>query len=128
MAGYERFTKGGRNFYRFGSYEIEQELAQRGSMQAVGEERYVDENQEEHIRDRMEFVEDEYETQQALSGVAKERANRAAYAADQGLTTGSQTGYRNNRARMGTSILTGGGRASGGALMRGRKAAAILGS
>lgn len=128
MAGYERFTKGGRNFYRFGAYDIEQELAQRGKVEVIGEETYLDENQVERTRDKMGFVENEYDTQQALSSVAKERSNRAAYAADQGLTTGAQTGYKNTRSRMGTSILTGGGRASGGALMRGRKASAILGS
>lgn len=128
MAGYERFTKGGRSFYRFGAYEIEQELAQRGKVEVIGEETYLDENQVERTRDKMGFVENEYDTQQALSSVAKERSNRAAYAADQGLTTGAQTGYKNTRSRMGTSILTGGGRASGGALTRGRKASAILGS
>ncbi|HET6890528.1 MAG TPA: hypothetical protein VFH31_05450 [Pyrinomonadaceae bacterium] len=119
MAGYERFTKGGRSFFRFGAYDVEEELALRGSMQQAG----VDDNKPIY-----EFIEDEYETQQALSNIAKERSNRAAYAADQGLTTGAQTGYKNTRSRMGTSILTGGGRASGGALTRGRKASAILGS
>lgn len=129
MAGYERFTKGGRSFFRFGAYDVEEELALRGRMEAIGEqETYTDPFGLEQTRNKIAFVEDEYATQQALSSIAKERSNRAAYAADQGLTTGAQTGYKNTRSRMGTSILTGGGRASGGALTRGRKASAILGS
>lgn len=126
MADFTSFTKGGRGFYRFGAYEIEQDLAQRGGMKPF-DYTIIDDAGNAQTRSGEQFVEDEFATQRALSDIAIERSNRAAYAADQGMTTGSQTGYKNTRARMGTAILTGGGRATGSSLTRGRKASAILG-
>ncbi len=137
---YEQFEKGGKKFYRYGTWEIEADLARR-TRRGVAPTRDQDGNpidpstlpgyapgDENTASGQATYEEEDSQaTEQELARIARERSVDAASAQALGLTTGAQSGFLGGTRRVGKTIDTGGRFAGSRMLTQGRNAARLLG-